>query len=113
MPSTATRSARRWCMHIRVLRISRKTSSRPSTMASSTSRRRPSVDSLYVDVIIRRYQAETGREAILEASGETFTALAARRRDERADGSAHPNSRNALRGEEARGGQMAAESGDA
>jgi hypothetical protein len=30
-------------------------------------------------VIIRRYQAETGREAILEATGETFTALAARR----------------------------------
>jgi len=42
MPSTATRSARRWCMHIRVLSISRKTSSRPSTTASSTSRRRPS-----------------------------------------------------------------------
>jgi DNA modification methylase len=71
------------------------------------------IDPLYVDVIIRRYQAETGREAILEATGETFTALAARRRDERADGSARPNSRNALRGEGARGGQMAAESGDA
>jgi DNA modification methylase len=71
------------------------------------------IDPLYADVIIRRYQAETGREAILEATGETFTALAARRRDERTDGAARPNSRNALRGEAARGGQMAAESGDA
>ena len=71
------------------------------------------IDPLYVDVIIRRYQAETGREAMLEATSETFTALAARRRDERADGSARPNSRNALRGEGARGGQMAAGSGDA
>jgi DNA modification methylase len=71
------------------------------------------IDPLYVDVIIRRYQAETGREAILEASGETFTALAARRRDERTDGAARPISGNALGGEGARGGQMAAGSGDA
>jgi hypothetical protein len=49
----------------------------------------------------------------LRPPGETFTALAARRRDERADGSARPNTRNALRGEGARGGRMAAESGDA
>ena len=41
------------------------------------------IDPLYVDVIVRRYQAETGREAILEATGETFAALAARRHDER------------------------------
>ncbi|MGH6847860.1 MAG: DNA modification methylase [Methylocella sp.] len=41
------------------------------------------IDPLNVDVIVRRYQAETGREAILEATGETFAALAARRRDER------------------------------
>jgi DNA modification methylase len=41
------------------------------------------IDPLYVDVIVRRYQAETGREAILEATGETFAALAARGRDER------------------------------
>jgi DNA modification methylase len=41
------------------------------------------IDPLYVDVIVRRYQAETGREVILEATGETFAALAARRRDER------------------------------
>src|SRR5216683_3728987 len=45
MPSTATRSARRWYMHIRVLRVSKKTSSRPSTTATSTSRRRPSATS--------------------------------------------------------------------
>jgi DNA modification methylase len=44
------------------------------------------IDSLYLDVIIRRYQAETGREAILEATGETFAALAARRCDERVGG---------------------------
>ena len=41
------------------------------------------IDPLYVDVIIWRYQAETGRAAVLEATGETFAALAARRRDER------------------------------
>src|SRR6266851_2878073 len=45
MPSTATRSARPWSMHIRVLRVSKKTSSRPSTTATSTSRRRPSATS--------------------------------------------------------------------
>jgi hypothetical protein len=50
---------------------------------------------------------------LIEASGETFTALAARRRDERTDGAARPISGNALGGEGARGGQMAAESGDA
>ena len=30
------------------------------------------LDALYVDVIIRRWQAETGRSAVLEATGETF-----------------------------------------
>ena len=30
------------------------------------------IDPLYVDVIIRRYQAETGRAAILEATGEVM-----------------------------------------
>jgi DNA modification methylase len=39
------------------------------------------IDPLYVDVIIRRYEAETGREAVLEAMGETFAELAVRRRD--------------------------------
>lgn len=41
------------------------------------------IDPLYVDMIARCYQTETGREAILEATGETFAALTARRRDER------------------------------
>jgi hypothetical protein len=45
------------------------------------------IDPLSIDVIIRRYQAETGREAILEATGETFVALAARRRAAGTDGS--------------------------
>ena len=39
------------------------------------------IDPLYVDVIIRRYEAETGREGVLEETGETFTQLAVRRRD--------------------------------
>ena len=30
------------------------------------------LDPLYIDVILRRYQAETGQSAILEATGETF-----------------------------------------
>jgi DNA modification methylase len=38
-------------------------------------------DPLYVDVIIRRYEAETGREAVPEAMSETFAELAVRRRD--------------------------------
>lgn len=42
------------------------------------------IDPLYVDVIVRRYEAETGREAMLEATAESFAALAARRRSERA-----------------------------
>jgi DNA modification methylase len=44
------------------------------------------IDPLYIDVIIRRYEAETGREAVLEGTGETFAALAARRRLEKPDG---------------------------
>jgi hypothetical protein len=31
-----------------------------------------SFDPLYVDVILRRYRSETGRSAVLEATGETF-----------------------------------------
>jgi DNA modification methylase len=42
------------------------------------------LDPLYVDVIARRYEVETGREAILEETGETFRELAARRRGEQA-----------------------------
>jgi DNA modification methylase len=30
------------------------------------------LDPLYIDVILRRYQAETGQSATLEATGETF-----------------------------------------
>jgi hypothetical protein len=44
------------------------------------------IDPLYVDVIIRRYEAETGREAVLEGTGEAFADLAAHRRLEQQDG---------------------------
>jgi DNA modification methylase len=37
------------------------------------------LDPLYVDLVIRRFEAETGEKAILAATGETFAALAARR----------------------------------
>ena len=40
------------------------------------------IDPLYVDAIIQRYERETGREAVLEATGETFAELAERRRGE-------------------------------
>jgi DNA modification methylase len=42
------------------------------------------LDPLYVDVIVRRYEAVTGDRAILIESGETFEALAARRAGEAA-----------------------------
>jgi DNA modification methylase len=42
------------------------------------------LDPLYVDVIIRRYQAATGSLAILAETGETFDGLAARRAGETA-----------------------------
>ena len=37
------------------------------------------LDPLYVDVIIRRYEAATGNQAVLVETGETFQALGARR----------------------------------
>jgi DNA modification methylase len=37
------------------------------------------LDPLYVDVILRRYEAVTGRPAVLESTGETFAELAERR----------------------------------
>jgi len=37
------------------------------------------LDPLYVDVILRRYEAVTGRAAVLESTGETYTKLAMRR----------------------------------
>jgi DNA modification methylase len=36
----------------------------------------------YVDVAVERWQAETRREAILEATGETFDARAAKKSDD-------------------------------
>ena len=42
------------------------------------------LDSLYVDVIARRYDAATGNPAILVETGETFDLLAARRSREAA-----------------------------
>jgi DNA modification methylase len=38
-------------------------------------RRGVELDPLYVDVILSRYQRETGESAILEATGETFDEL--------------------------------------
>ena len=37
------------------------------------------LDPLYVDVIIRRYEAETGAAAILADTGETFEPIATRK----------------------------------
>lgn len=42
------------------------------------------IDPLYVDLAIRRWQSLTGKDAILEATGETFDALATERRAEEA-----------------------------
>jgi hypothetical protein len=44
------------------------------------------LDPLYVDVIIRRYQATTGDDGVFAATGETFEALAMRRNGEAAQG---------------------------
>jgi DNA modification methylase len=37
------------------------------------------LDPLYVDVIVRRYEAATGKPAVHVETGETFAALTARR----------------------------------
>ncbi|MGC2787889.1 MAG: site-specific DNA-methyltransferase [Roseiarcus sp.] len=42
------------------------------------------LDPLYVDVIVRRYEATTGAPAVLVETGESFEALAARRAVEQA-----------------------------
>jgi hypothetical protein len=42
------------------------------------------LDPLYVEVILRRYQAVAGQAAVLENTGETFVELAARRQSEAA-----------------------------
>jgi hypothetical protein len=44
------------------------------------------LDPLYVDVIIRRYEADTGAAVILADSGETLRKGAARRRNDEGDG---------------------------
>jgi len=44
------------------------------------------LDPLYADVSIRRWQAYTKRDAILEATGETFEELAATRSSDRPAG---------------------------
>jgi DNA modification methylase len=46
------------------------------------------LDRLYVDVIIRRYEAATGTTVILADTGETFEELAARRRNDQATNAA-------------------------
>jgi DNA modification methylase len=40
------------------------------------------IDGLYCDVVIRRWQEMTGRRAVLEATGESFADVAARRANE-------------------------------
>jgi DNA modification methylase len=40
------------------------------------------LDPLYVDVAVNRYEAATGRSAVVTLTGETFAALAERRRHE-------------------------------
>ena len=47
-------------------------------------RRGVELDSLYVDVIVRRYEAATGNPAVLVETGETFEPLALRRASEAA-----------------------------
>jgi DNA modification methylase len=46
------------------------------------------IDPLYVDVIVRRWQEFTGREAVLEADGQTFRAVSDERQPALAAGSA-------------------------
>jgi DNA modification methylase len=43
------------------------------------------VDPLYIDVILRRYQAETGHSAVLEATGKMFDELRENRSRPRGD----------------------------
>jgi DNA modification methylase len=49
------------------------------------------LDPLYVEVILRRYEAVTGQAAVLESTGETYVELAVRRRRE-AEPRVHPDS---------------------
>jgi DNA modification methylase len=43
------------------------------------------LDPLYVDLIIRRYEAATGTTAVLAETGEPFATVATRRRNEKSD----------------------------
>jgi DNA modification methylase len=54
------------------------------------------LDPLYVEVILRRYEAVTGQAAVLENTGETFAELAVRRQRE-AEHRAHPRSHEGAR----------------
>jgi DNA modification methylase len=49
------------------------------------------LDPLYVEVILRRYEAVTGQPAVLESTGETYAELTVRRQRE-AEQRAHPHS---------------------
>ena len=51
------------------------------------------LDPLYVDVIVRRFEAATGLAATLAKTGETFQALRARREREAAELTVEPASR--------------------
>jgi len=44
------------------------------------------LDPLYVDIIIRRYEAETGAAVILADTGATFEEVASRRRNDEGGG---------------------------
>jgi len=48
-------------------------------------------DPLYIEVILRRYEAVTGQAAVLESTGETYVELGVRRQRE-AEHRAHPDS---------------------
>jgi DNA modification methylase len=49
------------------------------------------LDPLYIEVMLRRYEAVTGQAAVLESTGETYVELAVRRQRE-AEHRAHPHS---------------------
>jgi len=49
------------------------------------------LDPLYVDVIVRRYEAATGRSAVLEGTKETYAELGLRRQADAEDLTAPPS----------------------
>jgi DNA modification methylase len=54
------------------------------------------LDPLYVEVILRRYEAVAKRPAVLESTGETYAALAERRRKEDTNIPTRPDPTSAL-----------------